>query len=122
MIVNIGACIVNRLIILIIFQCLTVDRLSAHYPHLSTTFAVLGDAVAGIAGERDWKPMTAIGPGVREIRIHTDREHRLIYVAKFAEAVYVLHAFTKKSRSTAQRDIDIASIRYRQVVESRGKP
>jgi len=71
---------------------------------------------------RDWKHMTSIGPGVREIRIRTDREHRLIYVAKFAEAIYVLHAFTKKSRSTAQRDIDIAGIRYRQVIESRGKP
>ena len=41
----------------------------------------------------DWKPVPSIGPGVREIRIHTGLEHRVFYVARFAEAVYVLHAF-----------------------------
>src|SRR5262245_41453501 len=45
----------------------------------------------------DWKPMTAVGPGVREIRIHTGREHRVIYIAKFDDGVYVLHAFEKKA-------------------------
>ena len=46
----------------------------------------------------DWKPMPTIGPGVREIRIHTDLEHRVFYVATFADAVYVLHAFEKRTR------------------------
>jgi len=41
----------------------------------------------------DWKPMTSVGPGVREIRVHTGLEHRVVYVAKFAEAIYVLHVF-----------------------------
>ncbi len=45
----------------------------------------------------DWKPMQAIGAGVREIRIQTGRSFRVLYVAKFAEAIYVLHAFEKKS-------------------------
>lgn len=43
----------------------------------------------------DWKPMSSVGDGVREIRVRRGREHRLIYVAKFAEALYVLHALEK---------------------------
>ena len=44
----------------------------------------------------DWKPMTTVGPGVIEIRVHTRVERRIFYVAKFEEAVYVLHAFEKQ--------------------------
>ena len=51
-----------------------------------------------------WKPMPAVGAGVREIRVHTSLEHRVVYVAKFGEAVYVLHAFEKRSRKTPRRD------------------
>ena len=54
----------------------------------------------------DWKVMHTIGAGVREIRIHTGIEHRVLYVAKFAEAVYILHAFEKRSRKTTMRDVD----------------
>jgi phage-related protein len=61
----------------------------------------------------DWKPMATIGPGVREIRIHTDLEHRVFYVATFAEAVYVLHAFEKRTRKTPKRDLDLARDRFR---------
>jgi phage-related protein len=47
----------------------------------------------------DWKPMTNIGPGVKEIRIRdTAGAFRVIYVAKFAEAIYVLHCFQKKTQ------------------------
>ena len=53
----------------------------------------------------DWKPMPGVGPGVREVRLHSDVEHRVLYVAKFAEAVYVLHAFEKRGRRTDRRDI-----------------
>ena len=48
----------------------------------------------------DWKPMPTVGPGVAELRIRTGVEHRVFYVAKFAEAIYVLHAFEKRSRSS----------------------
>ena len=48
----------------------------------------------------DWKPMPSVGPGVREIRIHTGAEHRVLYVAKFAKAVYILQAFEKRTRRT----------------------
>jgi len=60
----------------------------------------------------DWKPMTMVGPGVREIRIHSATEHRVLYLAKFAEAVYVLHGFEKRTRKTASRDISVARERY----------
>ena len=67
----------------------------------------------------DWKPMTGVGAGVKEIRIRTENEYRVMYVAKFAEAVYVLHAFTKKTQQTPKKDIDLASQRYRELVNER---
>ncbi len=64
----------------------------------------------------DWKPMRAIGPGVREIRIGDPAgAFRVIYVATLPDAVYVLHAFRKKTRRTAKRDLDLAASRYRQL-------
>ncbi len=63
----------------------------------------------------DWKPMPSIGPGVNEIRIHTHVEHRVIYVAKFEEAVYVLHAFEKRSRRTGDADLSLARERLKEV-------
>lgn len=64
---------------------------------------------------RDWKDMPAIGPGVKEIRIHVLGEWRVIYVAKFRDAVYVLHSFQKKTQKTNRHDIDLAENRFRQV-------
>jgi len=64
----------------------------------------------------DWKPMPAIGPGVREIRVRdASGAFRVIYVAAFAEAVYVLHAFAKKTRRTSQRDLALAQARFREL-------
>lgn len=64
----------------------------------------------------DWKPMTSVGPGVREIRV---RDHagafRVIFVTKIGDAVYVLHAFQKKTQETAKRDLDLATARLRQL-------
>ena len=66
---------------------------------------------------RDWKPMPDIGPGVREIRVHAGGEHRVLYVAKFQRAVYVLHAFVKKRRRTSQAAIELARSRYQEVLK-----
>ena len=63
----------------------------------------------------DWKPMNEVGAGVREIRIHVVGEWRILYVAKFAEAVYVLHVFQKKTQKTRREDIELARKRYRQI-------
>src|SRR5437762_6389426 len=67
----------------------------------------------------DWKPMAEIGPGVREIRIRVFGEWRIIYVAKFEQAVYVLHAFQKKTRKTRRADIALARQRYNDIGEQR---
>jgi phage-related protein len=64
----------------------------------------------------DWKPMLHIGPDVKEIRIREDNgQFRVIYVAKFAEALHVLHAFQKKTQQTAKADIDLARKRYNEI-------
>lgn len=67
----------------------------------------------------DWKPMTAVGGGVQEIRVHTKFEHRIFYVAKFTEGVYVLHAFEKRTRKTPKRETDLARERFRALVLKR---
>ena len=63
----------------------------------------------------DWKPMKTIGNNVKEIRIHVGGEYRVIYVANFEEAVYVLHAFQKKTQKTLQHDIELARKRFQQI-------
>jgi phage-related protein len=63
----------------------------------------------------DFRPMPSVGGGCYEIRVHTGEEWRVIYVAKFADAIYVLHAFQKKSRATARHDLEIARKRYDQI-------
>jgi phage-related protein len=88
------------------------------------------DDVRGIAGfqiwrvqrglePNDWKPMPGVGLGVQEIRIHTGAEHRVLYVAKFAEAVYVLHAFEKRTRQAPKADLDLAKRRLRALISQR---
>ncbi|MEH2608547.1 type II toxin-antitoxin system RelE/ParE family toxin [Bradyrhizobium sp. AZCC 1693] len=68
----------------------------------------------------DWKPFDDIGPGTREIRSARRAEPTgLMYVAKFEEAVYVLHCFQKKTQATSRRDKAIAETRYRAVVNTR---
>jgi len=66
----------------------------------------------------DFKPMASVGPGVYEIRVQLGDAYRVFYVAKFEEAVYVLHAFQKKTQKTARHDIEIGRQRYG-AVESR---
>jgi phage-related protein len=67
----------------------------------------------------DFKSMPAVGPGVQELRIRAGGAFRVFYVAKFEEAIYVLHAFQKRSRRTSRADIDLGARRYREVVSSR---
>ncbi|MDR5854922.1 type II toxin-antitoxin system RelE/ParE family toxin [Caballeronia sp. LZ062] len=79
----------------------------------------LGRLQVGLDPE-DWKPFDDVGPGVREIRIRdTSGIYRVMYVAKFEEAVFVLHCFQKKSQTTSTHDKMIAAIRYRAIVRER---
>jgi phage-related protein len=63
--------------------------------------------------------MGSVGVGVREIRIRAENAYRVLYVAQFAEAVCVLHAFVKKSQRTPKADIDLAAQRYRDLMAER---
>jgi|SRR5580765_5266883 phage-related protein len=64
----------------------------------------------------DFKPMGMVGAGVYEIRVaDAAGAFRVMYVAKFAKAVYVLHAFQKKTQKTAKTDLDLAAKRYKQI-------
>jgi phage-related protein len=67
----------------------------------------------------DWKPMTTVGAGVYEIRIHTELEHRVFYVAKYEEAVYVIHAFEKRTHQTREADIALARKRLADFLRQR---
>lgn len=67
----------------------------------------------------DWKPMPSIGAGVREVRIHGDRAYRVIYIARFQEVVYVLHAFVKKTQQTPKNEVDLAARRARDLKKLR---
>ena len=68
----------------------------------------------------DWKPFDEVGAGTREVRISdANGIFRVMYVAKFEEAVYVLHCFQKKTQATSKQDKDIAATRYRAVANLR---
>ena len=68
----------------------------------------------------DWKPMTSVGAGVREIRIHADGEYRVLYLPR-SEAVYVLHAFAKKRQGTPKLDLDLARARLKELLRRRAR-
>ena len=68
----------------------------------------------------DFKPMPSIGKGVEEIRVRDETgAYRVVYTARLAEAVYVLHAFQKKTQATSKRDIDLAVERFRELMKGR---
>ena len=79
----------------------------------------LGKVQAGL-DPTDWKPFGDVGVGVKEIRLKdASGIYRVMYVAKFEEAVYVLHCFQKKTPATSKQDKTIAEVRYRAVVNAR---
>ena len=67
----------------------------------------------------DFKPMSRVGTGVYELRIRTGGAFRVFYVAKFAEGLYVLHAFQKKTGKTGRLDLEIGAKRYRDIFRQR---
>jgi phage-related protein len=79
----------------------------------------LGKVQAGLE-PLDWKPFDDVGAGTKEIRIKdASGIYRVMYVAKFEEAIYVLHCFQKKTRATSKQDKAVAVARYRAVVNAR---
>lgn len=68
----------------------------------------------------DWKPMASVGSGVEEIRIRdASGAFRILYIARFADAVYVLHCFRKKSQKTGKLDLQLAAKRYGELMRER---
>lgn len=68
----------------------------------------------------DWKPMPSVGSGVREVRVRDQSgAFRVIYIATRPEAVYVLHAFQKKTQATAKRDLDLAETWLKELTRSK---
>jgi len=68
----------------------------------------------------DWKPLVAVGKGVKEIRIWDEAgAFRVMYVAKLEDAVYVLHCFQKKTQRTSKADIALAQDRYKALIRSK---
>ena len=79
----------------------------------------LGKVQAGLE-PTDWKPFDEVGAGTKEIRIkEAGGIYRVMYVAKFEEAIYVLHCFQKKTQATSKHDKAIAQARYRAVANQR---
>lgn len=70
---------------------------------------------------KDWKPFSEVGAGVNEIRVRdANGTYRVMYVAKFDEAIYVLLGFQKKTQQTDKHDKDIARMRYNLAIQQRG--
>jgi phage-related protein len=68
----------------------------------------------------DFKPMPSIGKGVEEIRVWDDSgTFRVIYTARLADAVYVLHAFQKKTQATSKLDIAVAKTRFTELMKGK---
>jgi phage-related protein len=69
-----------------------------------------------------WKPFNDVGAGAKEIIVDLDDGwFRVMYVAKFSEAVYVLHCFKKKTNTTTKHDKDVATTRYKALIQERSK-
>ena len=96
-------------------SCSNFPRTSAKTPGYQLDWVQRG------APPDDFKPMPTIGKGVEEIRVWDDAgTYRVICTARLADAVYVLHAFQKKTQTTSRRDIDLARTRYAEL--SGGSP
>jgi phage-related protein len=70
----------------------------------------------------DWKPMKTIGQGVREVRIREAKSaYRIVYIATLSDAVFILHAFEKKTRATPQKDLALATTRLKMLMKQRAE-
>jgi phage-related protein len=64
----------------------------------------------------DWKPMSIVGAGVREIRVReSSGAFRCIYLAPRPEGIYILHCFQKKSQKTNRQDLELAQMRFKSI-------
>jgi phage-related protein len=97
----------------------SLDRLREFEPEAMHLAGYQLERVQAGMEPSDFKPMPSVGLGVNEIRIRTTGAYRVFYVAKFAEAVYVLHAFQKKGNKTPKEDLELGRRRFRALVQTR---
>ena len=97
----------------------SLARLQAAPPDIRSGAGYQLDLVQRGQAPADFKPMPDVGSGVMEIRVHGDSEYRVFFVARFEEAVYVLHCFVKKTEVTRKADLDLGRQRYRILLEMR---
>lgn len=100
----------------VVFLGDSLDRLRAFPQQARRNAGFQLDRVQRGLDPDDWKSLTIIGSGVREIRVRdTTGAYRVVFVANFAEAVYVLHVFQKKTQRTSPRDLALAQSRFREL-------
>ena len=106
----------------VVFVGRSVDSIRAFPPDAKREAGFQLNKIQCGSEPSDWRSMKNVGDGTREIRIcDSQGMYRVIYIAKFKEAVYVLHAFFKKSQKTSKPDMEIARAAYKKVLEARGK-
>jgi len=102
------------------FRANSLDELRAFSPQARHQAGYQLERVQRGLEPADFKPMPAVGAGVYEIRVRdATGAFRVMYLAKFEEAVYVLHAFQKKTQKTARAEIELATRRYRDLLQDR---
>ena len=102
----------------IVFQGSSLDDLRAFPDQAKKETGYQLDRVQRGEKAEDWKPLSTVGPGVQEIRVRDAAGiFRVIYIAKFAYAIYVLHCFQKKTEKTSKADLDLAEKRYRDLLK-----
>lgn len=95
----------------------TIEALRAFPEHARQDAGFQLDKVQRGEEPDDWKPMNIIGAGVKEIRIRDEAgAFRVIYLAKLADAVYILHCFQKKTQETSEKDIKLARSRFKELM------
>ncbi len=100
------------------FRATALDDLRAFPPSAMRDAGYQLDKVQHGLQPEDAKPMPSIGAGAMELRVWDEAgTFRVVYVAKLADAVYVLHCFQKKTQQTAQRDIELARRRFKALMK-----
>ena len=103
------------------FRATALDDLRAFPPSAMRDAGYQLDKVQHGLQPDDAKPMPSIGAGAMELRVWDEAgTFRVVYVAKLADAVYVLHCFQKKTQQTAQRDIELARRRFKALMKEIG--
>lgn len=97
----------------------SLERLREFPPDARRAAGYQLERVQAGAMPADWKPMPGVGLGVNELRVRIGGAYRVFYIAKFAEAIYVLHAFQKKTPKTPVADRALARARFGELANER---